>query len=40
MIADVEDRFGAIDVLVNNASIIQVAPAEALSMRECTPPWP
>jgi NAD(P)-dependent dehydrogenase (short-subunit alcohol dehydrogenase family) len=34
MIAEVEERFGSVDVLVNNASIIQVAPAETLSIRD------
>ncbi len=33
-VAQVEDRLGPVDVLVNDASIIQVAPAETLSLRD------
>lgn len=34
LVARAEERFGPVDVLVNDASIIQVAPAEALSLRD------
>ncbi|HEX9290091.1 MAG TPA: SDR family oxidoreductase [Anaeromyxobacteraceae bacterium] len=34
LFAAAEERFGRVDVLVNNASIIQVAPAETLSLRD------
>src|SRR5512138_2026437 len=32
LVADVSEHFGAIDVLVNNAGIIQVGPAEAMRL--------
>ena len=34
MIADVNDQFGTIDVLVNNAGVIQVGPLEVMTMED------
>jgi NAD(P)-dependent dehydrogenase (short-subunit alcohol dehydrogenase family) len=34
MIADVQTHFGSIDVLVNNASVLQVGPLEAMAMED------
>ena len=34
MIADVRSRFGAIDILINNAGVIQVGPLEAQTRSE------
>jgi NAD(P)-dependent dehydrogenase (short-subunit alcohol dehydrogenase family) len=36
MVAEVVSRFGSIDLLVNNASIIQVGPVEAMSEKDFT----